>query len=250
MDAILQSRIPYDVFATRSLPGVQRLEMADWLDVGDAYGGQMRERARLLGAHRGDVVMLEDTARDAAQELLDIVLDDLAQRAGFGVADSVACPDGRFVAINRDDPLGTLGHLVQEDFCILQKRGDEHALSGAVLCFPASWTLAEKFARPLGAIHTPVAEYNADIAARVQRLFDGVQVGRAMWRFNVLWYADATLHQPRGFQDRREREEPGEAAFLRSERQCILRLPETQAVVFSIHTYVMARGAVCAKVQA
>jgi hypothetical protein len=28
---------------------------------------------------------------------------------------------------------------------------------------------------------------------------------------------------------------------MRSERQCVLRLPETRACVFSIHTYVMAR---------
>jgi len=29
--------------------------------------------------------------------------------------------------------------------------------------------------------------------------------------------------------------------FLRSERQCILRLPETEAVVFTIHTTVVRR---------
>jgi len=33
----------------------------------------------------------------------------------------------------------------------------------------------------------------------------------------------------------------GSAPYLRSERQSILRLPDTGAVVFSIHTYVVAR---------
>ena len=30
--------------------------------------------------------------------------------------------------------------------------------------------------------------------------------------------------------------------FTRSERQCILRLPESDAVVFTIHTYVVRDG--------
>ena len=38
------------------------------------------------------------------------------------------------------------------------------------------------------------------------------------------------------------RRRAGEAPFLRSERQCILRLPQSGAVVFSIHTYVLARA--------
>jgi hypothetical protein len=32
-----------------------------------------------------------------------------------------------------------------------------------------------------------------------------------------------------------------EYPYLRSERQCVLRLPKTRACVFSIHTYVLAR---------
>jgi hypothetical protein len=33
-----------------------------------------------------------------------------------------------------------------------------------------------------------------------------------------------------------------EKTYLRSERQCLLRLPETRAVVFTIHTYVLLRS--------
>ena len=53
-----------------------------------------------------------------------------------------------------------------------------------------------------------------------------------------LAYAEATLHQPR---PRARPAEGGDYPYLRSERQCVLRLPETRACVFSIHTYVMAR---------
>ncbi|MGR3813194.1 MAG: heme-dependent oxidative N-demethylase family protein, partial [Cognatishimia activa] len=152
--------------------------------------------------------------------------------------DSVARPDGRAVALNYKDPLGTLAQLVQEDFCILQKQGNEHVLTGALLCFPASWTLAEKFMRPLVRIHKPVRSYDANIAKRVQRLFDGVRVGRPVWRFNALHYADAELFHPRT-EDAPREDDHREQSFLRSERQVIMRLPETDAVVFAIHTYVV-----------
>ena len=81
----------------------------------------------------------------------------------------------------------------------------------------------------------PVAEYDADLARRVQRLFDGVRPGKPLWRFNRLSYVDPDLHQPtRKQQGQQER-------FIRSERQCIIRLPQTQAVVFAIHTFVVAK---------
>ena len=147
--------------------------------------------------------------------------------------DNVLRPDGMEVVIDRDDPLGSLGRLVQEDICILQKRGDEHVLTAAVLCFPANWRLSEKAGRPLTVIHEPVPDYDTNIARRVQRLFDGVRVGRPLWRFNRLHYVEADLHQP--YRQRAS----GEVRFIRSERQCVVRMPVTGAVVFTIHTYVV-----------
>lgn len=70
----------------------------------------------------------------------------------------------------------------------------------------------------------------------------GVQVGRPVWRFNRMWYVDADLYQPRLESDKRPVPEQAEAAdFFRTERQTLLRLPDSRAVVFIIHTYVLAR---------
>jgi hypothetical protein len=235
---IVQKTIPYDPFAPRAMPGIQPLALADWLLSDDAFAGQMALRDRLLAERRADVLALDETAEPAAQELLDLVLAQIGADPG----DPVIRTDGVCAPIDRGDPMGTLGRLVQEDLCILEKRGDEHVLTAAALCFPASWTLSQKFLRPLIGIHDPVASYDAGIAARVQRLFDGVQPDRPLWRFNALWYDDPDLHQPRAEGERRNPVDPATAAFLRSERQCILRLPQTRAVVFSIHTYVIARA--------
>ncbi|WP_300549320.1 DUF3445 domain-containing protein [Roseovarius sp.] len=240
MTGILQTNLPYDAAAGRPLPGIAPVPLSDWLMVDEAFAAQMRERARLLDEQREDVLAVTPEGAAAAQELLEYVLAWLdAHAPGYAVAaDLVTRPDGERVKVDRDDPMGTLGHLVQEDLCVLQKQGDEHVLSAAVLCFPASWRLADKIARPLSTIHVPVPSYDAGIARRVQRLFDGVQVDRPLWRFNALRYADPALHQPR------TRVQPSATGgadypYLRSERQCVLRLPRTQAVVFSIHTFVI-----------
>jgi len=247
MTEVLQKSIPFDVFKPRPMPGIAPLEPADWLVMDDAYGGQIATRADLVANRREDVLQLDDCARPAAEELLAHVLDNLAMYHGAGFirdGDTVRRPDQQDVVIDRADPLATLARLVPDDFCILEKpeHGAEHVLTGAILCFPASWSLDEKFMQPLTFIHVPVASYDESIAKRVQRLFDGVQAGRPLWRFNALWYDDPTLHQPRRSDAKRVPCDPETAPYFRSEKQSILRLPETQAVVFSIHTFVVARA--------
>ncbi|MCH2165539.1 MAG: DUF3445 domain-containing protein [Marinovum sp.] len=239
---ILQKRIPYPIFPEKRLPAVTPLDPTTWIDVDDAYAAQMAERARLLAEHPMDVVASTPGAEPVLAELFDFVLSALNNRPGFKRSDNtVTCPDGRRVALDSSDVLMTLGQLVQEDLCLIMKPdgASEHMLAAAVLCFPASWRLGEKIGRPLTTIHEPVAEYNDRIAKGVQRLFDGVQPDRPLWRFNVLYYDDPVLHQPRSAIAPRAMNDPQKAPFVRSERQCIQRLPKTGAALFSIHTYVV-----------
>ena len=239
---ILQTQLPYDVSQLKPLPGISPLAPADWLMVDDAYAAQMAERTRLLRDQREAVLQMLPEARPAAEELLDLVLEHLP--AGFEREEGgVTRPDGGMVALDRADPMGTLGHLVQEDLCLLEKQGDEHVLTAAVLCFPAGWRLAQKMGRPLTAIHIPIPEYDDSIARRVQRLFDGVQPGRPLMRINRLWHDNPALFQPGPRRDNNDRGHPAAAPYLRSERQCLVRLPVSRAVVFSIHTFVVPRAA-------
>jgi len=233
MSVILQNALPKVQEGTPGLPGMAPCDAGDWLRVDDAYAAQLAYRTELLRDWREAVLYQPDSALGPSREVLEAALEILPGM-GFDVGSgTVTCPDGRVVTLDRDAPLLTLGHLVQEDICVLQKRGDEHVLTAAVLCFPANWRLAEKVERPLTGIHVPVEEYDDNIARRVQRLFDGVRTGRPLWRFNKLSYADPDLHQPY------RREVGADMAYLRSERQCILRLPQTDAVIFTIHTYVV-----------
>jgi len=252
---ILHDRLPVAAWMdprTHRLPGIQPLPRADWLLVDEAFAAQMAERDRLIAERPGEVHALLPGALPAARELLETVLADLAARPDFTIRpDSARRPDGVEVALDRAAPLLTLGRLVQADFCLMERPqgAAEHVLTGAILCFPSSWTLAQKLGRPLLAIHAPVARYDHDVARRVQRLFDAIRPEAPLWRANTLPYHDPTLFQPRHEYEVKSKGD-GMAPYLRAERQALLRLPRSQAVVFSIHTWQVRREALPSEARA
>lgn len=241
---VLHKSLPFKVWMDprlSRLPGILPMDPDDWLRVDEAYAGQMAERERLIAERPQAVIGALPGAEAAVAELAEAVE---ARLPGLGFVREGAgwrCPDGRLVA---DDgaALARLGRLVQEDLCVMQAGPEgQHRLTAAVLCFPASWTLEEKLGRGLPGIHRPVAVYDAGVAARVQRLFDAIRVEQPLWRGNVLDYVDPALHQPRTEANRRAKPE-GPRGYIRSERQGLMRLPRTGAVIFSIHTYVVDRA--------
>jgi hypothetical protein len=244
---VFQEKLPHYPWMEPSLarlPGVQPLTAGDYLRRDEAFAGQMALRDGLIEDKRGAVHGLLPQARAAAEELYDLVLDKISQDTGYRLgATTVLRPDGVEVDLDRSKPLLTLGRLVQEDLCILQTEGDEHHLTGAILCFPASWTLVQKLGRAMMSIHSPVDSYTPEMAARVQRMFDAIRVEQGLWRMNFLTYETEELHHPRPEEAPRDRSKTIAKPFVRCERQCLIRLPNTRAVVFTIHTYVMPMAA-------
>ena len=248
MPVILQSRLPFAPWMdqrTARLPGIMPVEGDNWLRVDEAYAGQMALRDRLIAEQPEVVLGLLPEGRAAAQELYDMVLARLAGQPGYRIgSQSAVRPDGVEVPLDRGEPLRSLGGLVQEDLCLMERRGAEHVLTGACLCFPASWSLDEKLGRPLTGIHETVKVYDPEIARRVQRLFDVIRPGQPLWRMNALIYVNPELHQPGRVNAPRIDRRNGQ--YVRAERQCLLRLPQSQAVLFAIHTYVVALEALTA----
>ncbi|MDP2083111.1 MAG: DUF3445 domain-containing protein [Pseudotabrizicola sp.] len=241
MDGVVQSRLPFAPWAdarTRRLPGILPLDMADWLRVDDAYAGQMALRDRLIAEREDAVVGQVSLAAQAIEEFYEFTLARLPE--GFVWAgDSVTRPDGVRLTLDPARPLQTLGRLVQQDLCLMQEHGTgEHMLSAAVLCFPAGWTLAEKLGRPLMRMHRPVEDYTPDMGRRVQRLLDAVRVETPLWRANA-HHSRAPLFNPLTEDAPKDTVAQGAMPFIRSERQCLIRLPVSRAVLFSIHTYVV-----------
>lgn len=243
MPAILHQRLPIAPWMaehTLRLPGTTPIALSDWLQRDEVHAEQMAYRDRLIAERGAEVHGLLPGAEPAAGELLATVLAHLDGVAGYRrEASAMRRPDGVLVPLD-GPPLIAAGRLVQEDLCLLEKADGaaEHRLTGAILCFPSNWTLAEKLGHGLARIHLPVEPYDANIARRVQRMFDLIRPEAPVMRANLLIYGRHDLYNPRREFDR-HRPAPGGGRFVRVERQTILRLPRTGAVVFSIHTYML-----------
>lgn len=243
MTEIVQQSLPVAPWMaphTWRLPGTTPIAAEDWLRRDEVYAEQMALRDRLIAERRAEVYALAEASAPAARELLGLVLAHVARDPGYVVGpEHVRRPDGQAIALGAPPAL-VAGRLVQEDLLILEKPegAAEHVLSGGILCFPSNWTLAQKLGHGLARIHLPVERYDDEVARRVQRLFDALRPQTPLMRANLIEYDRADLHNPRREFDR-HRPAPGARRFIRVERQVLLRLPETGAVVFSIHTYMV-----------
>lgn len=232
----LQTSLPDDATA-HPLPGTRPCATGDWLRIDEVFAGQMALRDRLIATRSAEVVACLPEGVAPASELLRAVLAELPFPEYRVVPTSVIRPDGVTVTLDRNAPLAILGRLAQEDFALMLPGPEGHRLVAAVVCFPSRWRLDQKIGRPLLRIHRPVEAYDDVLARRVQRLFDGVRVGAPLVRWNRLPYWEPVLFNPKPEEAPRAPE--GARPYLRVERQVIRRLPETGAVVFSIHTWLV-----------
>ena len=240
MKIILQKSLsfaPWMQVHTSKLPGTTPVSLNEWIQIDEAYTEQLSLKSELVSKNLDQVHLLANEAIPAAIEVFNKVLS-LIPGLGFEVNGSeVRRPDGAVVNIDEGEPLLSLAKLIQEDIIILQKVGDEHLLRGACLCFPASWDLNEKFNKPLTQIHEPVEKYDTMLARRVERIISSVRPDQPLMRGNVLRYANPALFHPKRNSDLERLSRKGE--YIRSERQTLLKMPNTGAVIFSIHSYVV-----------
>lgn len=222
-------RPPYLPFMEPRLsrpPGLMPLDPAEWFVIHADFAAQMAYRDRLIA------------------EKTETVLAAAAGRAGGGggtVAGGGRGGRGAAGLPRRGRGGHPAGRLVADDLCLLMPdaASGKYRLVGAVLCFPSRWRLADKVGRPVTMIHDPVPDYAEELARRVNRVFEAMRVGRTLWRVNWLVHPTPELHLPLELEAKSEPlGDPREGLWLRTERQTLLRLPRTGAVVFGIKTSV------------
>lgn len=140
-------------------------------------------------------------------------------------------------------PLVHAGLLTQEDWCILVQQSPEEPLllTAGTLCFPNRWRLSDKIGLPMLGVHTPVPQYGEEVGAPTNSLLKRLTPDRPVWRMNWGIADIAALHQPTGHFDPNAGSrvlDIGADVVLRIERQTLIRLPTTGAVVFGIRTIV------------
>ena len=218
--------------------GVRPLDLDDWLVLDDNYDEELALKRRLLAERPADVFAALPGTGAAGAEVLELVqawlaAHDVAGRTGTAAGPSSSPPGTRL------HPLDHAGRLVQEDLCLMVPTRGAYRLEAASLCFPSHWRLHDKLGRSLAAIHAPVPHYDVELEAKVDTFFDRLRTDRPVRRRNLSIHNHDELFRPEPHEtpDSFAPDPSGiDQVWLRSERQTLLRLPRTGAVLFTIKT--------------
>ena len=251
----LPTHTPYDGSSKLFTIGLKPLDPADWIEVDGYLLPYLAEKRRLYAEIPDRVFVEENDTRDAQQEVLELLGAYLPERfprthrrTGVGIevvgaADHPALPSGF-----ADAPLVAASLLVQEDLILMRRDDNGWRLAAGSLCFPSSWSLLEKFGKPLQQIHEPVPGFGPGTrpAELINRMFDGLQ-GQAVERFNWSIQAGNALYHPLSNVERMDRAtnrptrfpdgDVNAHAFIRVERQTLRKLPSSRDILFTIRIH-------------
>jgi len=149
-----------------------------------------------------------------------------------------------------EDPLLVCAYLVCEDFVIMEysPTSKEYVLSAGVVCFPLRWTLSEKLNMPMTHIHEPVNAYGKYLSRSVTNLFDSIEPSQGFCRGNWALFDELkdpldlftpTGHNERALSKPKTEYGPntGKEILGREEWQTLIKLPKSNAILFTIRTY-------------
>jgi hypothetical protein len=241
--------------------GLANIEAQDWLMIESSYKQRIDKKLEYLNdpEKRPHLMTCSTEGEDALRECYDIITAFMLQRypmcfkvQGYEILNLIR---GETIPLNSsfvENPIDLTEHIarfIEEDVLILlrDEESGEYILRAGIMGFAAGFAPSQMFNSTLDQIHGPVPRYRTQLKKPMGRFFDKIKVGMFVNRFN--WNA-----QPHNklsyFGHGKNEEQDGRSAvliadvldfsrevFLRSERQCLTRLPKTGAVVFTVRTY-------------
>lgn len=242
---------PFDGKAFRLRIGARPLDPSAWIVLDERTDAELDHKVALLTESPERFAACVSLPQDslgvaAAAELCDAVeihLRTYEPEHWQSATNRIEHFESTISSELRSHSLVKAGLLTQEDWCILTQQSTEEPLllTAGILCFPNRWRLSEKVGLPMLGIHTPVPQYGGEVGAPTDSLLDRLKPGHPVWRMNWGVADNPALHQPTGHFDPNAGTRDldiGNDVVLRIERQTLIRLPETGAVVFGIRTIV------------
>ncbi len=206
-------------------PKLRPVEEGAWLTPDTEAEAWLEDKRRLMVAQRDQVfAQAGDWATHAAEEAAGLVL---------GAQLSARLANAVFTPIER------AASTVSDDLCVMVPRDGQFVLGVASLCAPTFWSLTENIGKPLAGLHSLLPQGGAELSSRINRIFEGLQAGPVLERFN--WtvqlggerFTPSSEPMKRALAELNEKDAASDL-FLRVERQTIRKLPDTGAVLFTI----------------
>ncbi|HBJ39071.1 MAG TPA: hypothetical protein DDZ51_30865 [Planctomycetaceae bacterium] len=142
-----------------------------------------------------------------------------------------------------DQPaLLSLALQIQEDLVILEGTSPHRLIAGAVF-FPSGWSIADKIGQSLQETHSVVPRFEHTLQRQTDRLVTHLKLDRPVWRMNWGVRPSDQLDQSPKWSTmiaesakQVDATNAGTSCFFRVERQTLSRLPDSGAILFTIHT--------------
>ncbi len=129
-----------------------------------------------------------------------------------------------------------LGEIWEPDFVLLRAdAAGQFQLVGGCVCFPSSWSLAEKIGQPMEFIHGPVPGLNAQLGRSINAFLAKLTPGTTWLRHNWGLSRSPELNQhPSRLLPRLDDSVILAEVWLRVEQQALVALPASGGVLFGI----------------
>jgi hypothetical protein len=231
-------------------------------DVDEHYLSEVAERAQVLQRDPGRCLVMPHM-RQAAWDLLQNLMEQLArnypqhfrlqqdghawhwQNLAMGI-------DQRFILGDADslpyEPLEYITRQMQGDFALLDQRDGDLFMDAGMVTSPADWSLRFDAGMGFRQWHAPVPIANQNgVFERALKFLLNIQVGHPMRRLNWtltinprLDTSPETFHEWGHERGTVNADNVGRLVHLRVEMQLMMRLARSNALLFSIRTYLIS----------
>jgi hypothetical protein len=248
---------PYRWAAADFQLGLRRIRPESWILIGAEHAEMMRQKSARLAEHQsfyyGSIPESLPAQRELRERVTSHLLSDYPQsfQRNGSVISSLLTGRAVDLADESTEPLLQLSYLIEEDFMLLDDIGGATQITAASNAYSTSGRLVASVGHDVAWAHVPVPGLTQKLGGRINQVLDSIHPAIPCERFNWQLTPMATVFFPH--QDPHAanaaamrsvvqtlRQDPGRAGellWIRVERQTLSRLPATNAVAFSLHTY-------------
>jgi hypothetical protein len=248
---------PYRWAAADFQLGLRPIRPENWILIGEGHAEIMREKRERLDNHRPFYYRTLADSLPAQRELRARVTAHLVadhpqyfQKNG-PVIQSLATGEALDLQDEASEPLLQLSYLIEEDFMLLDSAGGRQRITAASNAYSSSGRLAASVGKDMAWAHEPVPQLTDKLGGKIERVLGSIHSATPCERFNwqitplaTLFFPHEDPHAANAAAMReilsqlcRDPARAGELLWIRVERQTLMRLPDSNAVAFSLHTY-------------
>lgn len=248
---------PYRWAAADFQLGLRRIRPDTWILIGPEHAEMMRQKRARLEAYGSFYYGSLPDSLPAQRELRERVTKHLVadhprsfERSGSVISSLVT---GQQLDLDDDapEPLLQLSYLIEEDFMLLDMLGGTPRITAASNAYSTSGRLVASVGHDVAWAHELVPRLTDKLGGRINQVIGSIHTASPCERFNWQLTPMATVFFPHDDPHaanaaamhavvdtlRHDPTRAGELLWMRVERQTLSRLPDSNAVAFSLHTY-------------